>query len=117
MSRFWQSFFYGLIVTISIMGPTFGFGVLWMLGTGGDAVAFAADCIKLSFVVMLFSTWGLYELHGMLERANRPRSEDRDHENRDRLNQDGRNRDGKNPHVSADGEKNGKNSDDKTGTK
>lgn len=86
MNRFWQSFFYGLIVTISIMGPAFGLGVLWTIGTGGDAVAYAVDCIKLSFVCMIFSTWGLYELAGALARANRPR-------NRDGENGDGTNRD------------------------
>lgn len=83
MSRFWQSFIYGLIVTLAIMGPTFGFGVLWTIGTGGDAVKYAADCIVLSFVVLGFSTWGLYELQGLFDRANRPRSEDRDRDNRD----------------------------------
>lgn len=97
MNRFWQSFFYGLIVTISIMGPAFGLGVLWTIGTGGDAAAYAVDCIKLSFVCMIFSTWGLYELAGLLERANRPRSEDRDNDKRDGDHRDGDNRNGKNP--------------------
>ncbi|HIA50772.1 MAG TPA: hypothetical protein EYN91_01595 [Candidatus Melainabacteria bacterium] len=89
MNRFWQSFFYGLIVTISIMGPAFGLGVLWTIGTGGDATAYAVDCIKLAFVVMIFSTWGLYELAGLMERANRPRN--RDGENGDGTNRDDRN--------------------------
>ncbi len=91
MNRFWQSFFYGLVVTISIMGPAFGLGVLWTIGTGGDAAAYAGDCIKLSFVCLIFSTWGLYELSGALARANRPRSEDRDRENPDGNNPDGKN--------------------------
>ncbi len=97
MNRFWQSFFYGLIVTISIMGPTFGLGVLWTIGTGGDPAAYAVDCIKLSFVCMIFSTWGLYELAGLLERANRPRSEDRDNDKRDGDTRDGDSRNAKNP--------------------
>jgi len=93
MNRFWESFFYGLIVTVAIMGPAFGFGVLYTLATGGDAVAYAGDCIVLSFVVMGFSTWGLYELRGALDRANRPRSEDRDQDtgNRDQRHGDARN--------------------------
>lgn len=91
MNRFWQSFFYGLIVTISIMGPAYGLGVLYTIATGGDAAAYAADCVKLAFVCMIFSTWGLYELAGLLERANRPRSEDRDDENRG-VNRDGNQR-------------------------
>lgn len=106
MNRFWQSFFYGLIVTISIMGPAFGLGVLWTIGTGGDPVAYAVDCIKLAFVCMIFSTWGLYELAGLLERANRPRSEDRDNDKRD--GDRGDNRDGRNPNLP-----NGDNTDDK----
>jgi len=101
MNRFWQSFFYGLIVTISIMGPAFGLGVLWTIGTGGDPSAYAVDCIKLGFVLMIFSTWGLYELAGLLERANRPRSEDRDNEKRD-----GEHRDGKNPNLPGSGDTN-----------
>lgn len=110
MNRFWQSFFYGLIVTVSIMGPAFGFGVLWTIGTGGDAAKYAADCIVLTFVVLGFSTWGLYELQGLLNRANRPRSEDRDQDIRDRDNRDG---DGSNPNPPADGDKNSKNIDTK----
>ncbi len=99
MNRFWQSFFYGLIVTIAIMGPTFGFGVLWTIGTGGDAAAYAVDCIKLTFVCMIFSTWGLYELAGLLERANRPRNQDRDNDNDKNPNQPnaGDNTEDKNP--------------------
>lgn len=76
MSRFWQSFFYGLIVTASIMGPAYGFGVFYTIATGGDAVAWFVDCVKLAFVCIIFSTWGLYELQGMLDRANRPRNHD-----------------------------------------
>lgn len=101
MNRFWQSFFYGLIVTIAIMGPTFGLGVLWTIGTGGDAAAYAVDCIKLTFVCMIFSTWGLYELAGLLERANRPRNQDRDNDDRD-----GKSRDGKDPNRPNTGDDN-----------
>ncbi len=99
MNRFWQSFFYGLIVTIAIMGPTFGFGVLWTIGTGGNAAAYAVDCIKLTFVCMIFSTWGLYELAGLFERANRPRNQDRDNDNDKNPNQPnaGDNTEDKNP--------------------
>ncbi len=49
-------------------------------------MAFAVDCIKLTFVCMIFSTWGLYELQGLFDRANRPRSEDRDRDNPDAKN-------------------------------
>lgn len=109
MNRFWQSFFYGLIVTISIMGPTFGLGVLWTIGTGGDAAAYAVDCIKLSFVCMIFSTWGLYELAGALARANRPRSEDRDQDANQRPEQ----RDGTNSNANTPDRKDGAGKDQK----
>lgn len=78
MSHFWQSFFYALIVTISIMGPAYGFGVFYTIATGGDAVAWFVDCVKIAFVLQLFSTWGMYEYQGLLDRANRPRNHEDD---------------------------------------
>ncbi|HEY9787514.1 MAG TPA: hypothetical protein V6D17_19150 [Candidatus Obscuribacterales bacterium] len=78
MNRFWTSFGWALIITIAIMGPAYGFGVLYTIATGGDAVAYFVDCIKLAFVVLGLATWGVYELEGWREKANRPRSEDPD---------------------------------------
>lgn len=76
MNRFWSSFFYGLIVTVAIMGPAYGFGVFYTIATGGDAVAYFVDCVKLAFVLLIFSTWGLYELNGAFARMNRRRDDD-----------------------------------------
>lgn len=78
MGRFGKSFTTATVITLWLFCMTFGFGTLYTLATGGDVVAYAGQCVVFGLVIWVFSTMGMYELHGWIEERNKPREHSAD---------------------------------------
>jgi hypothetical protein len=72
-----ESAFYGFLLTLFGMSWYYVIGLALTLAQGGDIGKFAGDTLVGGLLCWGFFTFVLYELAGLREQLNRPRSEDK----------------------------------------
>lgn len=81
--RFANALFYSFLFSLYGGCFYFAFGLLNALATGHDTTSFIGDFFAGMLVCFVFLAFVFYELIGMFEELNKPRSKDKDPDNDD----------------------------------
>lgn len=92
--RFASALFYSFLTSLYAGCFYFGISLLHTLATAGDIGSFFADFCVAMLVCFVFLSAVFYEVLGLFEELNKPRSEDSDKDNVDRsdLSDQGKNK-------------------------
>jgi len=86
MGRLGKSLTVSGIIVFWLMCFTFGFGELYTVATGGDAVGYFFQCIILGFVGWLAGAFILYDIYKGADEREEERRKERERQDRDDQN-------------------------------